>query len=232
MARSDEFLENKGDVINVTPKKIDYFPADIIRQAALHPDPMQKPRFSEQANYTVAQPTAAALSPPTLNIKSNNEDGFGSDKKLVVAVTSAHFGDKTGYKYNQFNPDEGKYVSNPGLGVNFKTGVDIAGSPLRAEVGAYYNSFYKSTSYAALEWKPWEANLPLGLKGSFGGVAGLATGYEKYVPKEFVIGKDIVPVVAARMSIEGERMGVDATLIPSAGKNMPTVLAVSATFKF
>ncbi|OFW87996.1 MAG: hypothetical protein A3J37_05720 [Alphaproteobacteria bacterium RIFCSPHIGHO2_12_FULL_45_9] len=232
MGRSDDFLANKGDVVTFTPKKIDYFPADVIRQAALRPDPMQKPRFSEQENYAVVRPTAGALSTPALNIKDNNEDGFGSDKKLVVAVTSAHFGGKTGYNYNQFNPSEGKYISNPGVGFNFKTGVDMAGSPLRTEVGAYNNSFYKSTSYAALEWKPLEANLPLGLKGSFGGVAGLATGYEEYVPKEFVIGKGIVPVVAARMSIEGERMGVDATVIPPAGKNMPTVLAISATFKF
>lgn len=232
MGKSNDFLENKSDVVASMPPKIDYFPANVIRQVALRPDPMQKPRFSDQAHYSMVQPTAAAMLPPALNIKDNNEEGFGSDKKLVLAVTSAHFGRKTGYKYNQFEPDEGKYISNPGVGINFKTGINIAESPVRLEAGAYKNSFYKNTSYMALEWKPLDVSLPLGLKGSFGGVAGLATGYEKYVPKELVIGKDIVPVLSARMSIEGDRMGVDATIIPSAGKNMPTVLAVSATFRF
>ncbi len=85
----------------------------------------------------------------------------------------------TGFTYNNANP-------GIGLGVDLDNNVSVG-------VGVYRNSFYKTTAYVEAEWVP----LHLGRFG-LGAGAGLATGYEGYVP----LGRYLTPVAGLIMTAD------------------------------
>jgi len=161
------------------------------------------------------------------------KEGFGSNPRLELALTSYHIkhnaNDKT--DFNQFDASKHRFLSNPGVGLSVDTGTQFMGSPVRLEAVVYKNSYYKTTAAVAAEWKPIEVDLPGGLKGSFGGVAGVATGYTGHVPKNLEMGP-FVPVVAMRASIENKDMAINMTVIPGPPKNGATALCFSASLKF
>jgi hypothetical protein len=159
--------------------------------------------------------------------------GFGSNPKLEVALTSYHIkhnaNDKT--NFNQFDAKNNKFWTNPGVGLSVDSGVSLFGSPVRIEAVVYNNSYFKTTAAVAAEWKPIEVNLPGGLKGSFGGIAGIATGYAGHVSSSLQMGP-FVPVIAARATIENESTALNVSVIPGPPKTGATAFCISASIKF
>lgn len=186
---------------------------------------MSNKDVENKAEESVFRPLSARLGFPS--------SGFGSNPKLEVALTSYHLkhnpNDTT--NFNQFDAKNNKFWTNPGIGLSVNSGINLLGSPVRIEAVAYKNSYFQTTAAVAAEWKPIEVNLPAGLKASFGGVAGLATGYTGHVHKNLEMGP-FVPVIAARATLENENIALNMTVIPGPPKTGATALCFSASFKF
>ncbi len=160
-------------------------------------------------------------------------EGFGANPKMEFALTSYHIkhnaNDKT--NFNQFDSKNRDYLSNPGFGISVDSGFKALDTSIRFEAGVYKNSYFKTTAYAAAVWQPLQMDLPGGLKASFGGVAGLATGYTGHVHKSLEMGP-FVPVVAARLTIGDEDKALNVSVIPGPPKTGATAFCVSASIKF
>jgi hypothetical protein len=104
---------------------------------------------------------------------------------------SRHFSNSKGYNEN-----------NLGLGLEYRTSPEIA-----YMAGAYYNSVYKTTSYAAVNWQPWQLG-PVKL----GAALGVMNGY----PSLANGGSFFAALPLA--TIEGRHFGINLGVIPSMGK--------------
>ena len=103
---------------------------------------------------------------------------------LNVGGFSRHFSRGNGYNEN-----------NLGLGAEYRTSPEVS-----YMAGAYYNSVRKTTSYAAVNWQPWQVG-PFKL----GATVGVMDGYTFFAA---------VPMA----TWEGKRYGINIGLIPSMGQ--------------
>lgn len=129
--------------------------------------------------------TATASAPAT------SEAAYQNEVWVNVGGFSRHFHRDRGYNEN-----------NIGLGVELRTSPELS-----FMAGAYDNSVRKTTTYAAVNWQPWNV-------GPFkvGGTLGLMNGYPS-------LAKGGVFFAAMPMaSWEGKRYGVNVGIIPSIGK--------------
>ncbi|MGE0099322.1 MAG: hypothetical protein AB7S86_13335 [Hydrogenophaga sp.] len=101
-----------------------------------------------------------------------------------------------------FDSNKGYNENNLGLGLEYRTSPEIA-----YMAGAYYNSVRKTTSYAAVNWQPWQLG-PVRL----GAALGVMNGY----PSLANGGSFFAALPLA--TIEGRHFGINFGLIPSIGK--------------
>ncbi len=104
---------------------------------------------------------------------------------------SRHFASNKGYNEN-----------NLGLGLEYRTSDEIA-----YMAGAYYNSVRKTTSYAAVNWQPWQLG-PVKL----GAALGVMNGY----PSLANGGSFFAALPMA--TVEGRHVGINFGVVPSMGK--------------
>lgn len=101
-----------------------------------------------------------------------------------------------------FASDKGYNENNLGLGLEYRTSPEIA-----YMAGAYYNSVRKTTSYAAVNWQPWQLG-PVKL----GAALGVMNGY----PSLANGGSFFAALPMA--SVEGRHFGINFGVVPSMGK--------------
>jgi len=104
---------------------------------------------------------------------------------------SRHFASNKGYNEN-----------NLGLGLEYRTSPELS-----YMAGAYYNSVRKTTSYAAVNWQPWQLG-PVKL----GAALGVMNGY----PSLANGGSFFAALPMA--TIEGRHFGINLGVVPSIGK--------------
>lgn len=104
---------------------------------------------------------------------------------------SRHFASNKGYNEN-----------NLGLGLEYRTSPEIA-----YMAGAYYNSVRKTTSYAAVNWQPWQLGAV-----KLGAALGVMNGY----PSLANGGSFFAALPMA--TYEGRHVGVNFGVVPSIGK--------------
>ncbi len=104
---------------------------------------------------------------------------------------SRHFSSNNGYNEN-----------NLGLGLEYRTSPEVA-----YMAGAYYNSVRKTTSYAAVNWQPWQLG-PVKL----GAALGVMNGY----PSLANGGSFFAALPLA--TVEGRHVGINLGIVPSMGK--------------
>ena len=152
---------------------------------------------------------------------------------VVMPITSIHIPNHgtDGQKFNQLDLRHGKILTNPGIGVQVKTNFDLAGTPVRFEGGLYRNSYRKPTMYAGLVYQPLNLELATNMRASFGAIVAVVTGYKDHTPKSMHMGS-FVPMIAARLSIDGKQMATDLTIIPAVpGPKGATAIAVAMRFR-
>ncbi|RJP65162.1 MAG: hypothetical protein C4535_15815 [Comamonadaceae bacterium] len=125
------------------------------------------------------------------------------------AAESAHWQDRSGEVWlnvggfsRHFSRGKGYNENNLGLGAEYRTSPEVS-----YMAGAYYNSVRKTTSYAAVNWQPWQVG-PFKL----GATVGVMDGYPSLADG----GTFFAAVPMATW--EGKRYGVNIGLIPSVGK--------------
>jgi hypothetical protein len=147
---------------------------------------------------SLASACAMGLAPGWVSAATNDtpkvaESGDSSKSQIWVNLGgfSRHFASDKGYNEN-----------NLGLGLEYRNSPEIA-----YMAGAYYNSVYKTTSYAAVNWQPWQLG-PVKL----GAALGVMNGY----PSLANGGSFFAALPLA--TVEGRHFGINVGVIPSMGK--------------
>jgi len=133
---------------------------------------------------------AAAASTDAPRVASPGDAGK-SQIWVNLGGFSRHFASNKGYNEN-----------NLGLGLEYRTSPEIA-----YMAGAYYNSVRKTTSYAAVNWQPWQLG-PVKL----GAALGVMNGYPSLADG----GSFFAALPLA--TVEGRHFGINVGVVPSMGK--------------
>lgn len=122
------------------------------------------------------------------------------------------------YSYH-FDRDEDFREKNWGFGVEARVAPEHS-----AMVGSFINSDSGRTRYVAWHWRPWSWDVA-GAKLSAGLIAGAFDGYPKYKNGKWF------PAAMPVLSIEGDRLGVNLSVIPEIPDRLSGAVALQFKLK-